>query len=104
MGKATRFGILESKTKMLITLQPGTAGDALLLFRQRSDQDKVVTKVNFHVNFTRTSRTSYPKLPKEKPNSKGKSMSLKEKLNEHSKQLEQSSEKFSQLESENLNL
>ena len=53
MGKATRFGILESKTKMLITLQPGTAGDALLLFRQRSDQEKVVTKVNFHVNFTR---------------------------------------------------
>ena len=53
MGKATRFGILESKTKMLITLQPGTAGDALLLFHQRSDQEKVVTKVNFHVNFTR---------------------------------------------------
>ncbi|KAF3528247.1 hypothetical protein DY000_02039662 [Brassica cretica] len=52
MGKATRFGILESKTKMLIILQPGTAGDALLLFPQRSDQDKVVTKVNFQVNFT----------------------------------------------------
>ena len=30
--------------------------------------------------------------------------SLKEKLNEHSKQLEQSAEKLSQLESENLNL
>ena len=30
--------------------------------------------------------------------------SLKEKLNEHSKQLEQSTEKLSQLESENLNL
>ena len=52
MGKATRFGLLESKTKILIILQPGTAGDALLLFPQRSDQDKVVTKVNFQVNFT----------------------------------------------------
>ncbi|KAF3604692.1 hypothetical protein F2Q69_00035112 [Brassica cretica] len=52
MGKATRFGILESKTKIRIILQPGTAGDALLLFPQRSDQDKVVTKVNFKVNFT----------------------------------------------------
>ncbi|KAF3553790.1 hypothetical protein F2Q69_00012853 [Brassica cretica] len=50
------------------------------------------------------SRTSYPKLPKEKLNSRGKSVSLKEKLNEHSKQREQSAEKLSQLESENLNL
>ncbi|KAF3580893.1 hypothetical protein DY000_02030947 [Brassica cretica] len=50
------------------------------------------------------SRTSYPKLPKEKLNSRGKLVSLKEKLNENSKQLEQSAEKLSQLESENLNL
>ncbi|KAF3591522.1 hypothetical protein DY000_02021126 [Brassica cretica] len=51
---------------------------------------------------------NYPKLPKERPNSRGKSMvcrvNLKEKLNEHSKQLEQSAEKLGQLESENLNL
>ncbi|KAF2573000.1 hypothetical protein F2Q70_00002839 [Brassica cretica] len=32
------------------------------------------------------------------------SQSVKKKLNEHSKQLEQSAEKLSQLESENLNL
>ncbi|KAF3521402.1 hypothetical protein F2Q69_00047189 [Brassica cretica] len=53
------------------------------------------------------SMTSYPKLPREKTNSKGKSTIckiLKEKLNKHSKQLEQSAEKLSQLESENLTL
>ncbi|KAF3495991.1 hypothetical protein DY000_02052839 [Brassica cretica] len=54
------------------------------------------------------SRTSYPKLAREKPSSKGNSTAskanLKEKLDEHSKQLEQSAEKLSQLESENLNL
>ncbi|KAF3520283.1 hypothetical protein DY000_02060423 [Brassica cretica] len=50
------------------------------------------------------SRMSYPELLQEKQSSKGNSTSLKEKLNEHSKQLEQSAEKLSQLESENLNL
>ncbi|KAF3484737.1 hypothetical protein F2Q69_00052566 [Brassica cretica] len=41
---------------------------------------------------------------RERLNSKDKSMTCKEKLDEHSKQLEQSAEKFSQLESENLTL
>ncbi|KAF2574505.1 hypothetical protein F2Q70_00003777 [Brassica cretica] len=46
-------------------------------------------------------------LPRGKLNSRSKSMickTLKGKLNEHSKQLEQSAEKLSQLESENLTL
>ncbi|KAF3532091.1 hypothetical protein DY000_02039913 [Brassica cretica] len=50
------------------------------------------------------SRTTYPKLLQEKQSSKGNSTSLKEKLEEHSKHLEQSGEKLIQLESENLNL
>ncbi|KAF3606561.1 hypothetical protein DY000_02048782 [Brassica cretica] len=50
----------------------------------------------------------HDELPKatqrERLNSKDKSNTCKEKLDEHSKQLEQSAEKLSQLESENLTL
>ena len=49
--------------------------------------------------------TELPKTRDEaNPELSSEVQSLKEKLNEHSKQLEQSAEKLSQLESENLNL